>query len=260
MDIIPISGTSQIRIATGDVALGDLLLWVPEGVMTDTGSSSTYPAGTEWQTVGQSLVQQVSREHLFGPGNCPEVEPGVLECAGIRFQVDGPVEWTTTASVEGDRVAFAIRLSNVGDRMLRKVAAAVCLRFLGADWWSDEETFVLSGGVARALSELGRDAGRDNGFQAYLLRDQSFGHPFYREFWGFNRARLDVPVMVSHDPGAGLCVGIETDSAYFLHSNRGNPCTDVMLALGDVGPGEVVEAEGSVWVREGSPEDFLGPL
>ncbi len=257
MIITPVENTSQLHIATGIAALGDLLLWVPEAIMSDTGASSAYPAGSAWATDGSFWVQTVWREQLFGPGNCPQVEPGVLECAGIRFPMDSMVEWETSVRAEGDTISFAIKLTNVGDQTLRKAGAAVCLRFVQPDWWSDERTFVLSGPGVRSLAELGREAGRDNGFQAYLLRGQAYSHAFYREFWGFNRHRLDKSVMVSHHPGAGLCVGIETDSAYFLHSNRNNPCTDIMLGLGNVEPGQVAEAGGLVWIRSGFPEGFL---
>ena len=63
--------------------------------------------------------------------------------------------------------------------------------------------------------------------------------------------------MVSHNRLAGLCAGVEAERAYFVHSNGANPCTDMMLAFGDLAPGQTAEAQGQVWVRHGLPDKFL---
>jgi len=111
----------------------------------------------------------------------------------------------------------------------------------------------------RSLAELGRNAGPNNGFEAYLLAGQSFDHVFYREFWGFNRHTLDVPVMVSEHGEAGLCVAISGPRAYFLHSNRGNPCTDIMLAFGDLEPGATAASAGRVEIARTNARAMLDP-
>lgn len=256
MELRPIQGSSRIEIGTGIPDVGDLLLWIPEAVSSNTGVAGVYPVGT-WNWLANILRQTVSGEDTVGPGNCPRVDPNTFECAGIRIPAEGPVEWTACVTAQEDAVEFRMRLTNRDSATLHKAGAAVCLKFLDAAWWSDEHTFVVSGHRAKSLQELGRDAGLDNGFQAYRVRGESCDQVFYREFWGFNRDRLDRPVMVSENADAGLCVGIESEWAYFLHSNPGNPCTDIMLVFGDVPPGEMREARGRVWVRRGGARELL---
>lgn len=240
-----VPGTCEVLI-DGPPGIGRMRLWVPEGIMSETGACAVYPVGGEWVREGATLRQVVRPEGNFGPGNFVPVGEGMLECAGIRMPRDSAVSWHTGVTARSDGVDFAIRLTNAGDRPIRKAAAAICLKFAAAPWWCDAATFVRSGGQVRSLAELGRDAGPDNGFEAYLLTGTSFNHPFYEGFWGFNRHRLDTPVMVSEHREAGLCVAISGPRAYFLHSNRGNPCTDIMLAFGDLAPGTTAEARGRV--------------
>ena len=54
--------------------------------------------------------------------------------------------------------------------------------------------------------------------------------------------------MVASHLAAGCCVEIGGPRAYFLHSNRGNPCEDIMLAFGDLPPGGTTESTGHVRV------------
>ena len=237
-------------------AVGSLRLWVPEGIATNTGISAVYPVG-QWRQQGGKLVQRIPHEDSCGLGNFPKIDENTFECAGIRIPADSPVEWETDVGVGGRSVSFRIRLTNLGRQRLHKAGAAICLRFLNAPWWSDAATFVPSGGKLTPLADLGMEAGMPNSFQAYLVKGESYDNVFYREFWGFNRHRLDRPVMVSANSAADVCVGIQSDRAYFLHCNRGNPCTDIMLAFGDVEPAATAVAEGVVWIREGSPEDLL---
>jgi len=64
--------------------------------------------------------------------------------------------------------------------------------------------------------------------------------------------------MISENENNGICVGIQADRAYFLHSNRGNPCTDIMLSFGDTEPGALSHSEGKIWIREGrAAENFI---
>ena len=256
MVIHPVEQTAMLKIETSFPMIGNLSLWLPEGILSDTGASSVYPIGTEWERSGPHLKQRITREHLFGPGNCPRIDPGTLVCCDIRFPVDSPVEWITAVAQDEHTVDFTIRLTNVGRQRIKKAGSAICLHFLDADWWRDSNTFVVSGGVLKSLAELGRAAGPDNGFQAYLVQHQSYNHIFYQQFWGFNPNRVDRALIISEHTKADLCVGIETASAYFVHSNRGNPCTDLMLAFGDLGPNDAAEAHGSIWIRPGSAEEL----
>lgn len=250
MKLEPIENSSRIQIETGIPAVGNLLLWVPEGIVSNAGMSSVYPVGT-WDGNDTRLRQHVSGDNTISPGNCPKVDEDTFECRGIRIPADCPVEWTATVAAHDCSVDFCIRLTNLGEKSLHKAGAAICLRFLDAPWWSDETTHVLSSGKTIPLSILGRDAGRSNAFQAYLLDNQSYDHVFYREFWGFNKHRLDKPLMISENRDEEICTGIQSDQAYFLHSNSGNPCTDIMLSFGDIEPKASSQAEGKVWIRKG---------
>ncbi|NLE59719.1 MAG: hypothetical protein GX616_15270 [Planctomycetes bacterium] len=256
-DIRPHMNTCEVMLV-GPARIGDMRLWVPEGIATDTGFSSIYPVGSAWTRVDGCWVHRVTQAGLFGPGNFTRVATDTLECAGIRVPVDEPVEWTTTLRPTTDGVAFSIRLTNRGTRSIRKAGAAICLKFFKAPWWSDANTFVRSDGHVQSLAALGRDSGMPNGFEAYLMTGESYDNVFYRQFWGFNRHRLDLPLMVSHNTTAGRCIALEAPNAYFLHSNPQNPCTDVMLAFGDVAPETTVERNGEVRIIAGTPAKAFG--
>lgn len=246
---LTLSGQENCQvIISGAHGIGEMRLWVPEAIMSNTGASSVYPKGKEWISEGNSLIQHVSEEQLIGGGNCPLVNDSTFECCGFRFPLDSLVRWTTVVESTGCTVSFRIRLTNVGNRAIRKAGAAVCLKFNDADWWDDEYVRVLSENCRRSLAELGRGAGLDDVFEAYLLKGESYDHPFYQGFWGFNKHRLDKPFMETINPASGISVSIWGEKAYFLHSNRDNPCTDIMLAFGDLLPGMTSEATGMLLV------------
>src|SRR5690606_15258945 len=102
-----------------------------------------------------AFIHHVEPEGLFGPGNARRVDEHTLEVVDIRFPVDDPVRWRTRLRSTADTVRFSIRLTNVGSTVLKGAGAAICLKFLHSDWWSDERVFVLSGGRVRTLAELG---------------------------------------------------------------------------------------------------------
>ena len=238
-------------------AIGRIRLWVPEAIASDKGLSAVYPKGHPWKAHRHKLDHEVPATGILGAGNCPLVDKRHFECAGIRIPRDSEVRWKTEVEAKSDRVDFEIELTNVGKRTIRKAGAAICIKFLNGSWWSSERTYVLSNGEVRSLAELGWDAGQPNGFQAWVLDGESCGNVFYQKFWGFNRHRLSKPMMVSQHPDAGLCVVVEADAAYFLHCNKGNPCTDMMLAFGDVKPGETAEASGRIRIVSGTAADWL---
>jgi len=74
-----------------------------------------------------------------------------------------------------------------------------------------------------SLSEMGRHAGTFEGFEAWLLKGQTYNQIFYNEFWGLNKHRLDKACLVSEHSQAGICLGTESEKAYFMHSSLGNP-------------------------------------
>ncbi len=257
MQLIPEPNSTRLTVETGNPEIGDLSLWTPEAVATNTGMCAVYPVGS-WEGLPRELHQSIPSTARVGPGNCPMIDNATFECCGIRMPADHAVEWATTVRAQDNGVSFTIDLTNLGDSPLRKAGAPICLRFLQSDWWSDASTWAPVNGQPVSLQQLGRDAGRPNGFQAYLLKNQTFDHVFFREFWGFNRHRLDQAILISEHRQAGICVGIESDTAYFMHSNRSNPCTDMMLAFGDIGAGQTARADGMVWIRKGSPRQWIG--
>jgi hypothetical protein len=253
----PIPESSRIKITFGRSDIDTIRLWVPEAVNSDTGTSAVYPVGQWTALENGGYLQRISGSNIVGPGNCPKIDENTFECVGIKIPADNPVEWTTAVFPNGDEVHFEIELHNLGKTILRKAGAGICLSFEKAEWWSDENTFAISDGRVVSLSELGRDAGTAEGFEAWLLKGQTYNHIFLNKFWGINKNRIDKACMVSEHSQAGICVGIESETAYFMHSNLGNPCTDVMLAFGDIGPGDSAKAKGKVWIREGTANQLL---
>ena len=73
MEAHPVDNSTCVELATGHEAIGNLRLWVPEAVLTNTGNSAVYPVGT-WDATGGQLTQKVPSEHTIGPGNCPKVD------------------------------------------------------------------------------------------------------------------------------------------------------------------------------------------
>jgi hypothetical protein len=256
MDVTPADDSSCVLIITGPPEIGNLQLWVPEAIESNTGDSAIYSVGKPWVVHDGRFIHEVEGPGILGPGNY-SIENDTVECAGIRYPLDSPVRWTTTVERGRQSVSFCLRLTNVGDQTIHKACAAICLKFQDASWWADEHVYVRSGNQVCRLSDLGPGTGLVDGFEAYLLKGESFDHVFYREFWGISRHRLDRPIMISEHPEAGLCVGVSGDRAYFLHSNKGNPCTDIMLAFGDLRPGQTAESTGEVWIRSGRPTDWL---
>lgn len=252
----PEQGTSVMVIEL-PAPLGPVRVWVPEAVCSERGNSAVYPAGMAWQTTGKGLHQAVTVEQSNGPGNAPRVDPEHYECCGIRIPVDQPVSWETRVEPRHDGVELRITLRSEGRGTLVKAGAAVCVKYAQGSWWSDDRVYVRSGGAVKTLAMLGRDAGRPNAFQAYLMEGETYRHPFFEEFWGYNLHWLDRPMMVSRCDAAGLSVMVEAERAYMLHSNRSNPCTDIMLALGDVPPGGAAHCRAWVRVTKKEPAELL---
>ncbi len=250
MQLKPTNDTTRIQIHTGDPYIGPLRLWVPEAIASNSGVSAVYPVGI-WVGSDCELEQRVSGTGIVGPGNFSRVDEKTFESCGTLIPADNPVEWTTRVSANESTVDFTITLRNLGDCPIHKAGAAVCLRFLDAGWWSAETTFVSSHGKLVSLAELDEDAERPKQSQAYLLDGESYDNVLYTELWGFSRRRLDKPFMVSQNTDRRVCVGIHSEKAYFLHSNRKGPCTDIMLAFGDVAPRAASQAHGTVWMRSG---------
>ncbi len=240
----PIPNSSQLLIRS-DAPVGTLRLWLPEGISSNEGFSSIYPVGA-WEGDRSMLRQHVSPDSTFGPGNFA-IRDHSVECAGIEVPRDQPVEWTASARVDGHRVRFEIRLRNLGSRPIRRAGAPICLKFADKHWWSPDHVHVRSDGRDVTLGQLGERAGKVPGFEAFLLAGRHLDNRFYHEFWGIHPNRLDTPAMISHHP-EGWRVGITAGRAIILHSNRLNPCTDIMLDFGDLPPGKAAVRRGHLWI------------
>lgn len=237
---------------------GRCQLWIPEGFATVRGFSSIYPHHVDWQQEDSTYTQQAGVESAFTSGsNFVEVEPGVLECAGVRSLKEKPVRWSTRLVFGEDRVDFSITVKNPNDTPLEKVAAALCFKFLEGDWWSDDTAFLLTSDGIKSISDLGRMGGAYNGFQAWLVDDESYDNPFYTDFWGFNSVRVTKPVWVSRCEEAGCSIVVACDAAYFIHSNPGNPCTDLAMKFGDLEPGTERTCAGYVEMTVRGVDDIL---
>jgi hypothetical protein len=247
--------TTQVEIL--GLPIGNLVLWVPEGIFSDTGASSVYPVGTTWIKEGDNLIQKINEKLLFGPGNCYRINSKTLECGNVLFPLDSPVVWKTTLTAQTESLEFKIELTNVGNRTIKKASAAVCLRFQEPYSWSYDKVFVLSGNKMKSLAGFKRVISLDSSCQAYMLRGESFNNVFYHKYWGINTSKIDKAIMISEFSDANSCVGIMSNSAYFLHCNKRNPCTDIMLAFGDIISGMTAKATGHIWFMDGKANDML---
>jgi len=247
MRLEPIDDSTQMMVQPGNPYVGTLRLWVPEAICSNTGISSVYPAAA-WIGAGGDWEQRVSRDHKEGSATFYRVDESAYESRGVRVPVDNPVEWSTRVSAGEDVLDFTIRLRNLGDSIIHKAGAPICLTFLHTTWWSDETAFVLSHGRLVSLAALEADA------------ETPSDNPAYTKMWGFSRHTVDTPCIVSRNTDGNVCVGIRAEQGYFVHSNRKDkdvPCTDVMLAFGDIAPGGVAEASGRVWIQEGRAREAL---
>jgi len=257
LHVEPTPDSTRLLVHTGSSAVGRLRLWVPEAVTSNTGVSAVYPVGA-WVRRGHALEQTVSGDAIVGPGNFTRLDEKTFESCGARIPADQPVEWTTRVFPDEAGLRFFIRLRNLGHLCLRKAGAAVCVRFLDGAWWSAEQTVVCSGGRLISLAALDAYEAGSKETRAYLLKGQSYDNLLYRQLWGLSQSTVDRAVIVSQNAGAGVCVGVESEAAYILLNNRKGPCTDMLLAFGDVEPGAEAEAGGKVWLRAGLAQEVLG--
>jgi hypothetical protein len=242
----PVLNLSIVEFTHDRFQVGACRLWLPEGVLTERGYANVYPRGMAWQRDGDKLVQEANIEHAFGPGNVNEVEQGVLECYGIRTRKEQPLPWRASYCFGDDRVDFSLSVHNPHNETLSKVSAHVCLKFMQASWWSDNVCFLLTTDGVRTIAQLGRTVGLPNTFQAWLLEGETYDQPFYQEFWGYSAARAAAPVWVSWCEKAGCSVVLRCEDAYFIHSNAGNPCTDLALKFGDLAAGASATCSGYI--------------
>ncbi len=128
-EIIP--DTSQVFVVFDGSKIGTLKFWIPEGVQTPRGLAGVYPSGMEWVESEFELRQEATIDEVFGPGNVTEVEPGILECCGIRYIKEAPLPWTTSLTFHDKRLDIAVSVHNPHDHALPDVCAVLCLTSVG---------------------------------------------------------------------------------------------------------------------------------
>lgn len=256
----PVSNKSLVDFTHDRFKVGTCRLWLPEAVSTDRGLAGAYPHGMIWQREDDWLVQEASIEQTFGPGNIYEVQPGLLECSGIRMRKEKPLPWRSSYHFGDERMDFSLSVYNPHNETLPKVAAEVCFKFMNASWWSDDVCFLLTTDGVRTIAQLGRTGGLPNTFQAWLSEGETYDNPFTSEFWGFGGSRVATPVWVSRCEEAGCSVVLRCEAAYFIHSNAGNPCTDLALKLGDLPAGAFAKCSGYVEFTEKSVNQIFEEL
>jgi len=157
-----------------------------------------------------------------------------------------PLPWCANYHFGDNRVDFSLSVSNPHNVVLPKVAAEVCFNFMRASWWRDDVCFLLTTEGVRSIAQLGRRGGQPNTFQAWLLKGETYDNPFTREFWGYGAARVETPIWVSRCEEAGCSVVVGCEAAYYIHSNAGNPCTDLAMKFGDLSAGTSAICSGYV--------------
>ena len=255
----PVKDKSVVGFSHDRLDVGVYRLWLPEAVGTEHGSAGTYPHGMTWQRDGNTLRQEATVDQVFGPGNVHEVEPGVLECCGVRSRKEKPVPWTSSYRFGEDRVDFTLTVRNPRGETLDKVSGKMCFWFMEGGWWDDSVCWLLTRDGPRTIADLGRAGGLPNTFQAWLLEGETYDNPFTHEFWGINATRAVAPVWVSRCEKAGCSVVVSCEDAYYIHSNAGNPCTDLAMKFGDLAPGQEATCSGCIeFTTRGVDEIFRG--
>ena len=73
-DIRPHKNTCEVILA-GPAGVGEMRLWVPEGIATNSGFSSVYPVGQAWVRHNDVWTHEVTEAGLFGPVYEPDPVP-----------------------------------------------------------------------------------------------------------------------------------------------------------------------------------------
>ena len=106
-EVIP--GTSQVYVVFDGSGIGRCKFWLPEGVVTPRGCAGVYPSGMKWLEHDSGLRQGAAGDQVFGPGNVKEVEPGVIECCGVRSVKEAALPWNSSF-IFGDTLSICIHV------------------------------------------------------------------------------------------------------------------------------------------------------
>lgn len=244
-EVIP--QTSEVCLEFEGSQIGRCKLWIPEGIVTPGGIAGTYPRGMRWMTEGAELRQEATVGQVFGPGNVEEIEPGVLDCCGVRYTKEPPVPWKTVLTFDGTSVDFSVEVQNPHSVVLPHVCALLCLKFMDAHWWDLESCFIRTEAGVKNLGEIRWIDGKFPNFQKWNIGpDAPYDNPVQNGIWTSNAMHATAPQWVVVQIEAGLAVRFQGEAAYYIHCNRGNPCNDIALKFRHLRPGERCVRRGSI--------------
>lgn len=255
-EVIP--GTSEVYIVFGGSGIGRCKFWLPEGVGTPRGLAGVYPSGMKWLEHDSGLRQGAAGDQLFGPGNVKEVEPGVIECCGVRSVKESPLPWNSSFIFGDTRVDFSLSVHNPHDHTLSDVCAVLCLKFMDAPWWDLKSCFFKTEQGIMSIAQTKWIDGRFPSFQKWHVGPEApYDNPVQNGIWTSNQVRATLPMWVVQHSENGSSILFACESSYYIHSNKSNPCNDIALRFGDVQPGQTVERHGYIELAEGTPETLL---
>ncbi len=250
--------TAEVYLDFVGSPFGRCKLWMPEGIATPRGLAGVYPRGMRWRQTGRRLRQDARSGHVFGPGNVTETEPGVLECAGIRYAKELPLPWRSSFRFAGTRVDFSLSVHNPHGTAIPDVAALICFKFMEAAWWSPASCSMATDEGIKTIAQMHWIDGRHPSFQKWHIGPGSpYDNPVLNGIWTPNPVRAISPLwVVRHDQG-GYSLVISGESAYYIHCNRGNPCNDLALKFGDMAPGQRRVRSGRIEVCKDTAENIF---
>lgn len=250
--------TSEVLLTFEGAVFGTCKLWMPEGIATPRGLAGVYPRGMCWREHGKTLLQDAFPEHLFGPGNVSEVEPGVLECCGVRYAKEPAIPWKSSLRISESRVDFSLSLHNPHKTAVREVSAPLCLKFMEAGWWSPRVSFFATAEGIRSIGQVPWIEGSRPQFQKWNIGSHTpFDNPVKNGIWTSNPMLATSPTWVVQPENMGPALVFRCDSAYYIHCNRNNPCNDLAMLFGDLEPGRTKECTGSLELTEGATADMF---
>ncbi len=250
--------TSQVYVTFEGLEMGRCKFWLPEGVGTPRGLAGVYPHGMHWLESDAGLRQRATVDQVFGPGNVTEVEPGVLECCGIRDAKEPSLPWQSSIAFSDTRVDFALSLHNPHDHVLPEVCAVLCLKFMDAPWWDLGSCFFTTETGVKSIAQFEWIDGERPSFQKWHVGPEApYDNPVKNGIWTSNPVRVTSPKWVIQHKEHGSAVVFCCEAAYYIHCNRNNPCNDIALKFGDIEPGQMIERHGYIEVAQGPVESLL---
>jgi hypothetical protein len=258
-EVIP--ATSEVYLVFENTPFGKCKFWMPEGIATPRGLAGVYPRGMCWIESSNGLSQKATLDQVFGPGNVKEIEPVVLECCGIRCAKEPGLPWTSSIKFGATRVDFSLAVYNPHDVALPDVCAPLCFKFMDAAWWNPASCFFSTEKGIQNISQTGWIEGRFPSFQKWQIGpDTPYDNPAMNGIWTTNPVRATSPTWVIQHEQTGSAIVFSCESAYYIHCNKNNPCTDIALKLGEIGPRQTTERSGCIELTKGTAEALFNQI